>query len=442
MQKRLFKTTFILLIGTTVVKILGLIIKILYTRAIGPIGVSLFSLITPAYSLMVTLASLGMPMAISKLVAINKYRTKDIMSSSFYLILFSNVTMMLLFIIGSTFISSTLLHESKVKVLIIAASLAMPNMGLACIFKGYFYGKENPLPNMISNIIEQTIRLIFVIYFLPYFLSISTIHGITAFLLVTIITEASSIITFLLLLPKHPKIRISDIKYNKKIALNIMDTSIPLVSSKIIANIAYFFEPIILTNTLLKVGYPSDYFMTEYGIFNGYSLSLMLLPAYVITTLSQLLIAPITRAYHQKNYLKFKKILHLSVIFSFLFGLITSLIIFIYRYPLLNLIYHNDLGSSYILPLVIYIPLYYIEIPLGIFMQAMDKSKKAFKIELVSLIIKLLSIYLLTHLKIGLYGLIIGEALNIIYINKAYIKTIKKTIRIAFDHDTMYKKNT
>ena len=133
LQKNKFLiSTLILCGGGFVVKILSFIIKILYTRILGTEGISLYSLIMPIFSLMVTIAGFGMPQAISKLIAEGKTRSRKIIEQSIIFLLILNFICVIFIILSSNFISTTLLHEPRTKVLIIAASLAMPNMGLGC----------------------------------------------------------------------------------------------------------------------------------------------------------------------------------------------------------------------------------------------------------------------------------------------------------------------
>ena len=251
LQKNKFLiSTLILCGGGFVVKILSFIIKILYTRILGTEGISLYSLIMPFFSLMVTIAGFGMPQAISKLIAEGKTRSRKIIEQSIIFLLILNFICVILIILSSNFISTTLLHEPRTKVLIIAAALAMPNMALACTLKGYFYGKQRMLPNNISNCIEQTIRLLFIIFILPNLVKKNLVLGIMSFLLLNIVTETASIITFLILLPKNAKLKLTSISYSPPIFKELFKSSMPLVSSRIIGNIGYFFEPIILSNTL------------------------------------------------------------------------------------------------------------------------------------------------------------------------------------------------
>lgn len=416
MKNNFLRGALVLCLGGFITKILGFIIKIMYTRTIGTEGLALYTLIMPIYSLIVTIAGFGMPIAISKLVAESKTRSKVILSQGIIILLILNFSIMLLVILCSDFIANFLLNEPRVKILIIGAVLAMPQMALACVFKGYFYGKQRMLPNTISNIIEQTIRIIFIIFFLPYFVSKSIILGILSFLLINILTETASILTFMFLLPKNIKINITDIKYNSYYFKDLLFTSIPLVSSRIIGNIGYFFEPIVLSKTMLFIGYTQEFFLLEYGIYNGYSIALLLMPSFLIQALCTALIPEISKFKSLHNKKMIKKRTKEALFSSFLLGLVSTIIVVLGRNFFLNLIYNTSYGADYIFYLGFFFPLYYLEAPLSSILQALGYGTYALKTTTLGVIIKLASMFIFTLFHIGLYGLVISEAIDIIFV--------------------------
>ena len=430
-NNKFFKSTLILIIGSFITKILSLIIKIIYTRIISNKGISLYTLIVPTYSLMVCISNFAMPITLSKYVSQNKIRSKVILSQGIYILLFINILLTLFVVIFSDFIALKLLNEPSVKVLLIGASLSMPFAGLACVLKGYYFGKQNVIPNTLSNIIEQSIRIIFLIFFLPNIASKSIINGILSFLLINILTELVSIITFIVLLPKNIKITIKDIKFDKGLSKNIFNDSLPLVSSRIIGNIGFFLEPIILSNTFKYLGYSSDYFMVEYGIYNGYSLSLLMMPSFVIGAICTALIPEISRNYSNNNLRLVKYRIKQSLLISLIFGIMVTLIIFIFRDNLLYLLYKTNLGSNYVKYLSIFFILYYLEAPLSSILQALNYSKYTFKTTSVGVIIKLSLMFALSFLRIGLYSLVIAEAINIIYV---VVRNYTKIKKVIFNH--------
>ena len=428
-NNKFIKSTLILIIGTFITRAMGFIIRILYTRVIGTEGISLYTLIMPTYSLIVTIAGFAMPITISKMVSKGNIRSKKIMSQSIYILLFINIITMLLIILFSDFIATTLLHESRVKILLIGATLSMPNMALACILKGYFFGKQRMLPNTISNVIEQSIRIIFIIFLLPYFVEKSVILGILSFLLINILTEGASILIFLFLLPKNVRLTLNDIKFDKSLVNNIFNDSIPLVSGKLIGSFGFFLEPIILSNVLLFVGYDSSFFLKEYGIFNGYSISLLMMPSFVITSLATAIIPEISKYYNQKNIKMVNKRIKECLLITLVFGIIFTIIIFMNRTYLLNLIYKTNDGANYIAALSIFFILYYLEAPISAILQALNYSKYTMKTTTIGVFIKLLLMFILSFLHIGLYSLVIAEAVNIFYVVYKNYNKLKRIIR-------------
>jgi len=81
MKNTFVRSTFILLIGGFFTKILGMIIKIVTNRLVGTETLGLYMLITPTFMLLITIAQLGFPIAISKLVAEDKNNNKNLVLS-------------------------------------------------------------------------------------------------------------------------------------------------------------------------------------------------------------------------------------------------------------------------------------------------------------------------------------------------------------------------
>ena len=86
MKKDTFKTSiFILLIGGFFTKVLSFFIRVFYTRIVGSEGINLYTIVTPTFSLFITLASLALPISISKLVSENTMRSKKLFFQPFFL---------------------------------------------------------------------------------------------------------------------------------------------------------------------------------------------------------------------------------------------------------------------------------------------------------------------------------------------------------------------
>lgn len=434
MKKDTFKTSiFILLIGGFITKIFGFFIKILYTRIIGPEGISLYTIVMPTYSLFITLATFALPISISKLVSEGKTRSKAILFTTAGFILLFNVVLIGIIFLITPFLADTLLKQPNVKPLFIAMSMTLPFISLSSILKGYFLGKLKVAPNTISNILEQIVRILFLIFIIPKIVEKNVLMGVIAFILLNIISETVSILTFTMFLPKNKKIKKEDIKIEKSILTRILNISIPGVSGRVIGNIGFFLEPILLTNFLLLNGFSNEYILEEYAAYNAYAIGLLTLPSFFISAICQILIPEISKYHANKNIPMLKRRLKQAIRYSFWIGLISSMTIFLFRNPLLKLLYNTTMGSDYIFILAPFFVLFYLEAPLGSTLQAMDKAKETMKISLLGIVIKLGVMSFLCFCKIGLYALVISEMINILFVVLENQKVIKKELKLYKD---------
>ena len=406
--------TVILLTGGFFSKFLGFILKIIVTRMIGIEGVELYSLITPTFGLFITIATFSFPTAISKIVSIpNRSSKKAIFSIIPITLLLNILTFIIIFLIAYP-LSNRFLHEPRLYYPLLSIGFVLPFIGMSSIIKGYYWGKQRMGIYILSNIVEQIVRIAILLWLIPICLNKSLVLTVSVIILVNMLSELSSIVVMLLGLPKGVSISREDIKLQKNEVKEILGISIPMTSSKIIGCIAHFLEPIILTSVLTSVGYSSKFIIREYGILNGYSLSLLLLPQFFTMSISTSLIPELSKYYSIKDYDMCKKRVKQIVSLSLLIGLVSTSLIFCIPEYFLKLIYNTTLGSNYIRILAPFFLLYFINTPINNALQAIDRSKEAMFTTIISSIIKLILIGVLSIFKIGIYGLIISIIVNLI----------------------------
>ena len=429
MKKDTFKMSiFILLIGGLITKILSFIIRVLFTRTITDEGMNLYTIVSPTFSLLIALASFSLPISISKIISKQTTARPKIMFTSLFFGLTFSFVLLLLILLLAPFISTTLLKEETLTPLIYAMAFTLPFISITSVLKGYFLGKMKVIPNTVSNIFEQLARIIFLIFLLPKLVSKSIILGVVSYILFNIITEIISIFVFYLYLPKKIMLTKNDFLPSKSIINEILATSIPSVSGRIIGNIAFFLEPILLTNILLFVGYPSSYILAEYASYNAYAIGLLTLPSFFIAAICQILIPEISKYYNLKKYTLVKKRMKQALKYSFTIGLFFSIFLFFTRDFFLEILYKTTRGSDYIFILAPFFVLFYLEAPLTSTLQAINKAKAAMKITLLGAIIKLLIMSILSFLRVGIYGLVFSEIINIIIVVFLNYRILKKAL--------------
>lgn len=426
-KKNIFiKSTIILILGGVITKILGFIIRIIYTRIVGAEVIGLYSLVMPTYSLLITIATLALPTTISKLIAEGNHNNVKIVSTSTILIMLINLVVVIFMLISAKFIAINLLHEERCYLLIISMTLTFPIISISSIIKGYYYGKQNMIPNVVSNVIEQVIRGLLIYIFVPIIMEKSEILAACSLFLFSFIEELVSIFVNLLFLPKNIKINKVHLKPDKYTLKNILNISLPTVSSRIIGNIGYFFEPIILKNLLLFSGYSNNYILVQYGAYNAYTITILTVPSFFITAISSALIPEISKHYLDRSNNLLLKRLKEALFFSLIIGISYSVLLIFFGRHILNAIYNTNLGLSYIKVLAPIFPLFYIESILMSFLQAINKASTTMRITIIGVIIKLVVLAITSLLHIGLYSLIISEIVNIFVVVSLNIYYVRK----------------
>lgn len=428
-KNKFIASTFILILSGMATKFLGLVIKIIFTRIVGTTTISLYTIVMPTYSLLLTICTLAMPTTISKLIA-QKNDTRILNSATILILLINLIIIVTMFFI-SPFIANNLLKEPDAYYLLIAMSFTLPFASLACILKGYYYGKQKMIPHVVSNTTEQIIRLILVITIMPKLIKISYVYAAAGLILTSFFTELASIIVFLLFMKRQDIINLAKIKYNHQDAKNILSLSVPSVASRIVGNICYFFEPIILTNVLLYKGYSNSYILLQYGAYNAYAISTLTIPSFFISAIAAALLPEISKFIGTNQINLVKKRLKQAFIFAFMIGLSFTFIIFLFRNDLLTFLYNTTLGSDYIKVLAPFFILFYFEAIFASFMQSIGKVNVTLRITVFASIIKLICISTLSLLKIGIYSLLLSEIINIVlvvFLNYLYTQKYLKNL--------------
>ena len=427
MKNKFIKSTLILILGGLITKILAMVIKIFLTRSVGDAGIGLYMLVLPTFNLFITLCTLSLSTAISNLVA-KKQSGKKVILPLIPISLLYNFGLMIVLILFAPYIANNLLNNSLAYYPIMGISFTLPFICISNILKGYFYGKENMMPYVVSNILEQLVRLFLIIFLIPNLLDFGVNIAILGVVLINIISEFSSIICLILFIPDK-KINFNDFKFCKESFKDVLNVSLSATGSRLIGSISYFLEPIILTFILTSIGYSNDYIVFEYGVIGGYVFPLLLIPSFFTMAISTSLLPVISNNYARGNYNYTKRKLKQAISFSLGIGIFFTMIFMIFPKELLHFIYNTNFGDNYVKFVAPFFLLHYIQGPLTSYMQAVNQAKEAMIGTLVGAIIKNL-LLLILPIFIGIWGFVIASIVNIIYVTIQHVYYVKKSFKL------------
>lgn len=408
---------------------LGMVIRIVTTRVIGLEGIGLYMLVMPTYGLFITIATLSLPIAISKLVSENTRNNKNVVLGIIPVALLFNIIIIAILILSSKFISNTLLQNSKLYYPILAMSVTLPFITLSSIIRGYFFGRQKMIPHVTSNLFEQIVRLAMTIIITPYLLKFGVISAVTGLILFNVISELLSIFILFFFIPRNVKISKNDLKPDYNNVKDIFSISVPTTAGRIISSVGGFLEPIIITFVLLAIGYNNDYITMEYGVISGYVFPMVMLPQFLSGAVANALLPTISE-YNTLNMKKaIKRKLYQAVTFSLLIGIIFTILFMIFPEISLKLMFNETDGAKYLFFAAPIFLLTYIQGPIVSTLQAMDKAKIVMNSSLIGVIIKTIVLFFALYLDIDMYALLIAIFMQYLIVTfYQYIK-LKKVLK-------------
>lgn len=427
-KEKFIKSTIILVIGGLLTKVLGMLIRIIMTRTVGVNGIGLYMLIMPTFNLFITIASLSLPTAISKLVAEDTRNNKKVVLGIIPIALIFDIILILIIFISAKTIANDFLKNDLLFYPILSIAITLPFITTSSILRGYFFGKQKMFPHVLSNLVEQVARITIIIIITPYLLTKGITFAVSGLVLSNVISELVSILIFLFFIPKNIKIKKDYIKIDPTYIKDIFSISIPTTLSRLISSISMFLEPIILTYVFLYLGYNNSYITYEYGIITGYVFPMVMMPNFLTGAISSALLPEITRNYAKKNIKEVKRRIKQSIYYSVAIGLPCCLFLFFFPELSLNLIYNTTIGSSYLRLASILFFISYILGPLSSILQTINKSKTIFTSNLIGSIIKIILLFLMSYFDIGMYPLLISYFISYLYITIHQYIVMKKVL--------------
>lgn len=257
------KNVLILICSQLLIKVLGLVYKLVITNVegFGNTGLGYYAAGYQIYALLLTLSSIGIPSVISKLVseriAIGDTKgAQRIFKVAFRFFTTVGLVLSIGLYLGSDFIANNILNVPDVAYVMKVLSPAIVFVAMSAVLRGYFSGQQNMKPTSVSQTLEQ---------FLNCVLSITFVYaciGKDAYIMAAagnLSTTCAIVITFIYLIRyyKTHKLRTKGSipspereKSNKELLKTILGISIPITISSLISVISGVIDTATVSNCM------------------------------------------------------------------------------------------------------------------------------------------------------------------------------------------------
>ena len=367
------KNVLLLMVSEIVVKVLGLVYRLVITNieGFGDAGLGYYSSGYQIYALLLTLCSIGIPSVISKLVSErlavgNNYGAQRIFKTALKLFTGIGLFLSLGLFFGADLIATKILNVPDVAYVLRVLAPAIVFVAMSAVFRGYFSGQQNMKPTSVTQILEQFLNCVLTILFVyalvgkePYIMAAGG----------NLSTTLSIIITFLYLITYYKKNKIEvdkeqDIseeekRTNRELVKTILALSIPVTIGSVISVISSVIDTATVSNCIqqafagLVTGGKEvleQIAMEKTGILSKVD-NLTNLPIAINLAFSTALVPAISESIAKKEYTVASKRLSFSILASIIIIIPCAIGYICLSDQILNLIYPNAPDGGIVLKL-------------------------------------------------------------------------------------------
>ncbi|MBT2724510.1 stage V sporulation protein B, partial [Bacillus sp. ISL-46] len=444
-KQSLIKGTIILTMAAFITRLLGFVNGIVMANIIGPEGVGLIMMAMPVAGLLITLTTLGLPVAISKLVAEaevkgDHQRVKKILIVSLATTSILGFVLMIGTFMGAKLLSSVFLTDKRAYYSLIAVIPIVPIIAVSSVIKGYFRGKQNMTPIALSQVIEQIVRISFIFILVQWLLPYGIEFAAAGAVLSGIIGEGISLLylssIFRWSKQKQFKLHHSFIKQiskGKRIFYDLLQTGLPTTGNGLIQSIIGVIQPILITQSLALAGIGTALATKQYGIIMGYVLPLLMLPGFITNSMSVPLIPAISEANEKNDLSLIHNRTQQAVRIALIVGVPSTIILYLFAEMLTTLIYRSPEAAILLKIMAPFYLLQYFRVPLQSIIIGVGKANVVMINDLVASIFKLVLIFVLaSNPDFGIYGVSLAICASIVFGTSLHFLTISKIIGFNF----------
>ncbi|MBR6773684.1 MAG: polysaccharide biosynthesis protein [Clostridia bacterium] len=379
--KSLFTGAGALVACSFVGKLLGALYRIPLTNVLGGEGMGLYQMVFPLYTLILTLSSGGLPVALSRIISVRlsggdrEGATRALKLSLAVFTLLGGICSLIL-ACSSRFIASVQGNEDAyLAYLAIAPAITFVSV-LACM-RGYWQGKENMLPSALSQIIEQVVKLslglLLARVMLTYGVEWSVFGALLGVSCAELLSALALTLPFLIFKKKWVKSENGGVRYaqfeplttefgednatvlpsksvkidarkdNIALVKEILRLAIPVTFGSLVLPLTQVVDSFLVVNILSARGTKESATMA-YGLFTGTVSTLINLPVVIIYALSVALLPRVAKL--QKNQNEAGREAQFSLKTGIALGVLATLFFIVSAPDIVDLLYSAGLGQS------------------------------------------------------------------------------------------------
>ncbi len=296
-----------------IAKTLDFLFRAYYSTRLGSEGMGLFSLVFSFHGLILTFATAGLGVAVSKTVSQyfsvkNSICIKKAMKISLFWVVAMSLGVITTVCLFSESIAVSFLKEPRIRRSIILLSPSILFMSVSYCIKGYFYAARKILIPASSEFLEQAIKIFSITLLLTRWLPNGVEHGCEAVFFGITLGEFSSCLYLTLFFTKDYA-RLKGGAIRDKILPSLLKIALPAMTSSLSGSFLRMQEDVLIMSGLRRSGLSQAAALSQYGMVKGMVMPLIIFPLTLLSSCLTLLVPEISRAAEMQSKVRLKTLI-------------------------------------------------------------------------------------------------------------------------------------
>ncbi|MGB5823976.1 MAG: polysaccharide biosynthesis protein [Proteocatella sp.] len=352
------KGAVILGLAGIVVKILGAAFRIPITWIITSEGLGYYQTAYPIYVLLISIATSGFPVAISKMVsarrAVGDVRGADrVFKIIFKILLGMGVVTSTVMLFSADYIVTVMLQNPKAYMALVALVPAILLVPIMAAFRGYFQGLNNMNPSAISQIAEQFARVIFGVSLAIIFVPKGLEYGAAGATFGATAGAVCGLVVMLVIYYKNKSKRDFELENSQMferektgdILRELVTIALPIIIGALVMPTMNTIDLALVMRRLVAAGFTHAQANTMYAQLTGIAATLINLPQVITGAIAISLVPVISSAYAVGDMKRTRENTNLAIRVSLLIGLPCAVGLFVLATPIIGLLYPSEPSS-------------------------------------------------------------------------------------------------
>ncbi len=378
------KNAMLLTATSLILRLVGMVFRVWLASAVGAEGMGLYQQIFSVYAFVSVFASSGVGLAVTRLISeeltLGKRRGVDmIIGRSVFLTLTVAILSGLCVFFGAEPISVYIMSDARAIPSLKIMTASLPFMGVSAVLKGYFFARKKAFPNSSSQLLEQAVRIGFILRLLGGGASVQ--DGCAAVLFGDAVAEFSSCL-YLVIMYALDRKKLALLSGRERPPYRIFPTLArivsPIAGGRYLNSFLRTVENILVPANLVKSGLSRDAALSGFGMIKGMALPLLLFPAGLLSSVTSLLVPEMSEAAAAGHKGRIRYAAEKSLSITFIAAIPFAVGFFFAAEPLAKLIYGEAGVGNMVRALAPLVPLMYVDSVSDALLKALDRQMATF----------------------------------------------------------------